>query len=243
MKFTKKPVTVDAAQWHGLDTTPMEAVSAFRDPGTPRTGRCGHCGHTMRDHGWVDTLEGGHIVCPGDWIITGVRGETYPCKPDIFEATYLPGIPRPQPMEVFIDCEWNGPGGALISLALVTMDNQELYHAFPMNEQATPWVGANVIPRIVAADHVSILPLHRLPHAIAEFLAPYEAVHLIADWPEDIERFCRALIIGPGKRVATPPMTMEFRRDLDAEQSCLPHNALADARALKDHYLSLMSDV
>ena len=36
----------------------------------------------------VDTLEGGHIVCPGDWIITGVFDEHYPCKPDIFEATY-----------------------------------------------------------------------------------------------------------------------------------------------------------
>ena len=42
----------------------------------------------MHDHGWVDTLEGGHIVCPGDWVITGVAGEHYLCKPDIFEATY-----------------------------------------------------------------------------------------------------------------------------------------------------------
>lgn len=48
------------------------------------------CGHTMHDHGWIDTLEGGHIVCPGDWIITGVKREKYPCKPDIFAATYEP---------------------------------------------------------------------------------------------------------------------------------------------------------
>ena len=39
-------------------------------------------------HGYIDTLEGGHIVCPGDWIITGVQGEHYPCKPDIFAQTY-----------------------------------------------------------------------------------------------------------------------------------------------------------
>ena len=39
-------------------------------------------------HGWIQTLEGGHIVTPGDWIITGVAGEQYPCKPDIFAATY-----------------------------------------------------------------------------------------------------------------------------------------------------------
>ena len=46
------------------------------------------CVNRMRDHGWIDTLEGGHIVCPGDWIITGVKGERYSCKPDIFAATY-----------------------------------------------------------------------------------------------------------------------------------------------------------
>ena len=48
------------------------------------------CGCLMHDHGWIDTLEGGHTVCPGDWIITGVKGERYPCKPDIFSATYEP---------------------------------------------------------------------------------------------------------------------------------------------------------
>lgn len=38
----------------------------------------------------ADALEGGHVVTPGDWIITGVNGENYPCKPHIFEATYEP---------------------------------------------------------------------------------------------------------------------------------------------------------
>jgi hypothetical protein len=38
--------------------------------------------------GWISTLEGGYEVTPGDFIITGIKGEHYPCKPDIFEATY-----------------------------------------------------------------------------------------------------------------------------------------------------------
>jgi hypothetical protein len=42
----------------------------------------------MDDHGWIDTLEGGHKVCVGDFIITGVEGERYPCKPAIFLKTY-----------------------------------------------------------------------------------------------------------------------------------------------------------
>lgn len=43
----------------------------------------------------IETLEGTMTANPGDWIITGVKGERYPCKPDIFEATYEP-IEEPQ---------------------------------------------------------------------------------------------------------------------------------------------------
>jgi len=72
MKFRKKPVVVDATQWHSMGDHPMV---------TP---------YAIEGFGWIPTLEGGHIVSPGDWIITGVKGEHYPCKPDIFEATYEP---------------------------------------------------------------------------------------------------------------------------------------------------------
>ncbi|MBP6614446.1 MAG: hypothetical protein KA203_01830 [Aquabacterium sp.] len=65
-----------------------QVVRRHRTPDEPSATGCRHCGRDMHDHGWVDTLEGGHIVCPGDWVITGVAGEHYPCKPDIFEATY-----------------------------------------------------------------------------------------------------------------------------------------------------------
>jgi len=41
-------------------------------------------------YGIIDTLEGKMTVSPGDWIITGVKGEKYPCKPDVFDATYEP---------------------------------------------------------------------------------------------------------------------------------------------------------
>lgn len=65
-------------------------VRYFRRPDVEGGLACTHCGNRMHDHGWIDTLEGGHIVCPGDWVITGVKGERYPCKPDIFEQTYEP---------------------------------------------------------------------------------------------------------------------------------------------------------
>lgn len=63
-------------------------VRYYRHPNVEGKSQCKHCGRMMHDHGWIDTLEGGHIVCPGDFVITGVKGERYPCKPDIFEATY-----------------------------------------------------------------------------------------------------------------------------------------------------------
>lgn len=65
-----------------------DVVRYFRKPEVSGENICSHCSMKMRVHGWIDTKEGGHIVCPGDWIITGIQGERYPCKPDIFEATY-----------------------------------------------------------------------------------------------------------------------------------------------------------
>jgi hypothetical protein len=104
-RFRKKPVEVEASQWlvngdHPEDGLPPRGkivpgerteglvVRYFRRPDMPGVSACRHCSRLMHDHGWIDTLEGGHIVCPGDWIVTGVHGERYPVKPDIFEATY-----------------------------------------------------------------------------------------------------------------------------------------------------------
>ena len=73
MKYRKKPVVIEATQRFKMGDHP--AVERFRDD-------------ISESIGWVDTLEGGHIVNRGDWIITGMKGEHYPCKPDIFEMTY-----------------------------------------------------------------------------------------------------------------------------------------------------------
>lgn len=108
MKFRKKPVIIEASQWFKNGDHPNDDVlRPFEDtgkiPDEPREGAivryyrhpsmngqfpCRECKKTMHQHGWIDTLEGGHNICPGDWIITGIKGEIYPCKPDVFEATY-----------------------------------------------------------------------------------------------------------------------------------------------------------
>jgi hypothetical protein len=142
--------------------------------------------------------------------------------------------------EVFIDCEFNSFQGKLISMALVGIDGREMYCCVPMEDEVDGWVAENVMPIIAEKSEPEYVELDRLPYRIAEFLSEYDAVHLVADWPDDVRHFCDQLITGPGYRVDTPPLTMEIRRDLDAE-SLVPHNALHDARGIRDLYLSLIS--
>ena len=91
MKFRKKPVVINAYQWFEVSEYKEDVerdVDYYRTPDLDGKDKCKHCDEIMHHHGWIDTLEGGHIVCPGDWVITGVQGEKYPCKPDIFAETY-----------------------------------------------------------------------------------------------------------------------------------------------------------
>ena len=88
--YRKKPVVIQAAQWfkHGDYDESIVARNPMPDKYMSDPCNNKNCRREMRAHGWIKTLEGGHTVCPGDWIITGVQGEHYPCKPDIFAATY-----------------------------------------------------------------------------------------------------------------------------------------------------------
>jgi hypothetical protein len=112
MRYTKRPVTVEAVQFMGLtdfgdpqfDTTPssgevpewlMEAVagpegsegSMWTAPGQAFIGE----GEPPKEL-FIGTKEGQHIASPGDWIIQGIKGELYPCRDDIFQATYSAAV-------------------------------------------------------------------------------------------------------------------------------------------------------
>lgn len=83
-KFRKKPVTVEAVQYHDwmrkYGYLPAGvSICPWRDPYND-------------DLPTIHTMEGDHIVSDGDWVITGVKGERYPCKPEIFAATYEPAV-------------------------------------------------------------------------------------------------------------------------------------------------------
>ena len=84
-KYRKRTIVVEAEQWFKHGDVACVERSVFSHRGGCR---CSLCNSLMDVHGVVQTLEGKHIVCPGDWIITGIKGEKYSCKPDIFQETY-----------------------------------------------------------------------------------------------------------------------------------------------------------
>lgn len=80
-KYRKKPIVIDAVQWKGTTESLCEMDDFLGD---------GSQADFTEDLPpmFIDTLEGRMRADVGDWIIKGVKGEFYPCKPDIFEVTY-----------------------------------------------------------------------------------------------------------------------------------------------------------
>ena len=78
-KYRKRPVEIEAMQWTGDTHEMRQAVREWVDAAIDETALTGLA---------IETLEGWLNVSPGDWIIKGVKGEFYPCKPDVFDATY-----------------------------------------------------------------------------------------------------------------------------------------------------------
>lgn len=86
MKYRKKPVVIEAFKWTGdiiQKEDPEWIVEAIKD-GIVWFNNSG----TELCNMEIKTLEGNHITSRGDYIIKGIKNELYPCKPDIFEATY-----------------------------------------------------------------------------------------------------------------------------------------------------------
>lgn len=134
-------------------------------------------------------------------------------------------------MNLYIDTEFNGFGGELISMALVSKDGKEFYQCLSITNSIDPWVRDNVIPvlGIKPIDHMEF------NGALASFLKNWSEVTVIADWPEDIKYFCDELIVGPGAMVNIGPVIdIKIDRRLNSNASKIPHNALEDARAIME---------
>lgn len=141
-------------------------------------------------------------------------------------------------MRLFLDTEFNGFGGKLISIALVPEDTSkpEFYKEIIMTDQLHPWVKENVVPHLV----LNPCTYSEMQNELANYLWDIqERVVIVADWPEDIKHFCEALMPGPGLMITTY-FPIEFNLALGVKyQSAVEHNALHDARAIREaHFQS-----
>jgi hypothetical protein len=149
-------------------------------------------------------------------------------------------------LRYFLDTEYNGWGGALISLALVPEDDgEELYVVVECPDPIENWVQRHVLPYLnMVPDALKSAPVGRGDAAalVAHYLAGDPFPEIVADWPEDIALLSALLVTGPAMLAEIERMAFRFERlpgFSTAASSAVPHNALHDARALRDHILSL----
>jgi hypothetical protein len=145
-------------------------------------------------------------------------------------------------MRYFLDCEFDGFGGPLLSLALVPEDgSEEFYAVLDHDRPLTEWVERHVAPYFNTVPPFLLRepqPSVEVAQDLSAWLAGLASVEVVADWPEDLALFCRLLMTGDGEVVDMPPLTLRWIRlpgFSTARNSQVPHNALHDARALRDH--------
>lgn len=148
-------------------------------------------------------------------------------------------------MRYFCDTEYDGSGGALLSLALVPDDGgDEFYALLAVDPITDPWVEQHVVPYLDnVPEGLKHDPMRRedAAHALAAFLAHDPEPVICADWPEDLAQLSMLLVTGPGRMVTVPPLTLNLLNlsgFSTAANSEVPHNALYDARALRDHVIN-----
>ena len=140
-------------------------------------------------------------------------------------------------MRYFLDAEFNGFGGQLISLALVPGDKTAapFYVAFACADPE-PWAAEHVLPAL----RIEPIEKSEATQKLAEYLRSDDEIVVVADWPEDIAHLALLMVTGPGSRLATPTLVFELL-DLplfDAQTASeVPHNACHDAMALRDYVL------
>ena len=149
-------------------------------------------------------------------------------------------------MRYFLDTEYNGFGGALLSLALVPEDGgEEFYVTLDCDAPLDPWVERHVLPFLDMVPENLISPrVSRRDAAqmLAQWLAHDEAPDIVADWPEDLAQLSMLLVTGPGMMVQVPPLSLHYvplHGFSTAANSRVPHNALHDARALREHLMGI----
>ena len=214
-RYRKKPVVIDAWQWDGKATAP-ERPKWLRGPNVIAD----HSEETLD----IQTLEGLMTARVGDWVIRGVKGELYPCKPDIFAATYEPALEAPAVTEdAKVRCHnCKSPVDSAWSVC------RNCYHPIkPAPADAQDEARAVVAPFL--SSNCGMTPLgHKLTNAIATALSAKQAE--IDALKHDIERH---LQICSDQVAEIDRLTKESRTSVTAATETIAsfENRVADLKA------------
>jgi hypothetical protein len=142
-------------------------------------------------------------------------------------------------MRLFLDTEFNGFMGPLMSMALVPEDDSvpKFYKELEMKDQLDPWVKEHVVPFMDGK------PVGRIEfqNSLARYLLNIGECTIVADWPDDIRHFCESLIVGPGDSIV---LAHKIHFELDTKLpyvSQVPHHALFDAIGIREAYLEKLN--
>jgi hypothetical protein len=141
-------------------------------------------------------------------------------------------------MNFYLDCEFNGFGGELISMALVADNGDEWYQVLEC-KKPVKFVKDNIIPHL----NKKSVTYSRFQDSLKAFLKPYFSVHIYANWPEDLIHFLKSTITGQGKCMDIPNLTFEMVDGMTGSgESEFRHNALVDARYFKKKHILLIKN-
>jgi hypothetical protein len=136
-------------------------------------------------------------------------------------------------MKFYLDTEFNSFGGELISLALVPAPDgiPPFYTEIKLGHEAIhPWVRENVLPNLLNEAHSPLVAGMDMARYLRSFGG--DRAEIVANWHEDFIHFLKLLLIGAGNAHTTPELTLQLVA-CKVEDSKIPHNALADARAMR----------
>lgn len=142
--------------------------------------------------------------------------------------------------KLFIDCEFDGFGGELISMALYTGNEYtSFYVEIFQNNIKDDWVKENVIPKLNRGVRGGAVTKKHAAELLSDFLCDVSGeITIVADWHDDIKYFCDLINIAPGKSVPLPrKINFELDYNLSSKESKVPHNAFFDAMAIHDDYI------
>ena len=147
-------------------------------------------------------------------------------------------------MRYYLDTEYNGMGGQLLSIALVPeRGDEEFYAVLELTEPVHDWVERHVMPYLRSVPPaLDATPVSRAyaAHELERYLRADPDPEVVADWPEDLAHLCALIVTGAAEIIDIARLRLEFHRTpgfSTARNSRVPHNALHDARALREHLM------